>query len=181
MSKEKTIYDESFFNNSNIPYCVKAGMVSVLSGLTINIGKNTFGEDMFCAQKFGNDKRPVGTVMFTFGAPESMGKNNCLASLKSFETETLEKAFAGIVDGQMKADSEICEQIANSVVSSLNLSADGAKEHWNKIISVNFDKYVKTCRDNYNGMLSENLVNSLKDEATSAFSKKKQMTALEQA
>lgn len=176
MSNEKTIYEESFFNNPNIPYCVKAGMVGVLSGLTINITKNVRGEDMFCAIKFGNNKVPAGTIMFTFGAPDSMGKNNCLASLKSFETGNLDMVLTGIVDGQMKSDKEICEAIAQSVVTSLNLSPDGAKELYNKMISVNFDNYIKTCQNNYNGLLPENLVNSLKGEASDAFSKKKTMT-----
>lgn len=175
MSNEKTIYEESFFNNQNIPYCVKAGMVGVLSGLTINITKNIRGEDMFCAIKFGNNKMPSGSIMFTFGAPESMGKNNCLASLKSFETGSLEQVLTGIVDGQMKSDKEICEKIAENVVTSLNLSPDGAKELYNKMISINFDDYVKVCQNNYNGLLPENLVNTLKTEVTNAFSKKKTM------
>lgn len=171
----ETIYEESFFNNTNIPYCVKAGMVATLSGLSTNISKNTFGEDVFCALKFGNDKKIAGSVMFTFGAPESMGKNNCIASLKTFETSAIENVLNGLVDGKMKSDDDVCTHLAENVKSTLNLSDDGTKDYWNKIVAPNFDTYIKACQNNYNGMITENLANSLKETANSAFGKKKQI------
>ena len=178
MSNEKTIYEEPFFTNERIPYCIKAGMVAVIGGLNIFFYKNKLSKDTFMAQKTSSNRTIEGTITFTFGCPESMGENNCIASLKSIQTEKLSTVLDGIVKNQTKNDQEVVNALVEYIATSGNLSPDGVKGQWRETILPEFDKYINYCKSNneYNGMFPDSLVNNLRSLCEETFSKKKQMT-----
>ena len=82
--------ENQFFGNKKIPYCLKAGVASVLLHSTVDYYVTPESQTAFMSMFFDkdiNDKgqttRSVsGTLSFTFGKPESMGMDNCQASIK---------------------------------------------------------------------------------------------------
>ena len=172
MSNERSIYDEPFFTNPDVPYCLKTGMVAILAGFISNINE----KNEFMAQKILPDRTIAGAVSFTFGDSVSMGENNCIASLKTIQTEKVSKVLEGIVKNETKSDKEIVETLSEYVSNTCTLSLDGLKGYWNDILSVKFDEYMNYCKNNYNGLITDNLINNLRSICEETYGKKKQMT-----
>lgn len=174
-----------FFGNNEIPYCLKAGMVAVLVHGTIDYykkeGKDTFMA-LFCDKdnaKDGKAQRVVsGTMSFTFGVPESMGEDNCMASIKKF-TElypSVGDVLDNLASGNLpKSDEEICQILATASAHRFNHSAEGSVKNWEEYVSENYDVFVKQAQSHYPGLISVDVYEDLKDIFSSAC-KKKQIT-----
>lgn len=176
-----------FFSNKNVPYCLKAGAVAVLSHATVNYQKNSDGHDMFMAVFFDKDidksgksnKIIRGTMNFTFGVPASMGKDNCAASIKGFTElypavgDTLEHLAD---ENFSKSDKDICEIIADASAERFRHSAEGSVKNYEEYVSGYFDEFAKQAQAHYPGMVSLEVYENLKETFELAC-KKKQLKA----
>ena len=170
--------NNQFFSNSNVPYCLKAGMVAVLSHATVNYQKNRDGHDMFMAMFFDKDnsnKAIRGTMNFTFGVPASMGKDNCAASIKAFSElypaigDTLEHLSD---ENFSKSDESVCETIVDASAERFRHSAEGVIKNYEEYVSGYYDEFVKQAQSHYPGLVSAEVFENLKTMYESACKKK---------
>ena len=176
---------KDFFGNSEVPYCLKAGAVAVLSHATINYYK-TQGQDVFMAMFFdkninsnGQSNRIVsGTLSFTFGVPASMGEDNCMASIKKF-TElypAVGNALENMAEGNLlKSDEEICQILADASAQRFNHSAEGSVKNWEEYVSGNYDAFVKQAQAHYPGLIPTGVYEDIKNMFENACKKKQQI------
>ena len=175
-----------FFSNKNVPYCLKAGAVAVLSHATVGYQKNSDGHDMFMAMFFdkdidraGKSNRVIrGTLSFTFGVPASMGKDNCAASIKEF-TElypAVGDALEHMADDSFsKSDEEVCQILSDASAKRFIHSAEGSVKNFEEYVSLNFDEFKKQAQAHYPGMVSVDVYENLKIMFENACKKKQQI------
>ena len=178
---------EQFFNNSDIPFQLKAGMVVVLSHVVVDYPRSRDGQTTFLGMlydkdtsKSGKESRVIkGAVTFTFGVPSSMGENNCMASFRKFAEiypvagDLLDKISSNSLN---KSDEEICKILADAAEKRFVHSAEGTAKNYEEFVADNFDKYKEIAQAHYPGVVSNEVYVNLKTAIENAC-KKKQITA----
>lgn len=172
-----------FFSNSDIPYCLKAGALAVLSHATVDYHKTREGQDVFMAMLFdkdidksGKSKRLVsGTLTFTFGVPASMGKDNCSASIKKFVElyPSVGNVLDNIAENSLnKSDEEICQILSDASAKRFRHSLEGSVKNYDEFVLGNFEAFKKQAQAHYPGMVSAEVYDNLKTMFENACKKK---------
>ena len=172
-----------FFSNNDIPYCLKAGAVAVLSHATVDYHKTRDGQDVFMAMLFDKDidkngkaNRIVsGAIDFTFAVHASMGVDNCSASLKKFRE--LYPAVGDALDSMAennfkKSDEDMCGILANASAERFRHSEEGMIKNFEKYVSDNFDTFQQQTQSHYPGLISSEVFENLKRDYENACKKK---------
>ena len=172
-----------FFNNSDVPYALKAGMAAVMSHATIDYYKTKDGHDSFQAIFFDKEeingktvKSIKGNITFDFGVESSMGKDNCAASIKQFVD--LYPAVGNLLDDLSDKnfsakDEEVCKVLADASAKRFNFSVEGVEKNYNEYVSGVFDEYVKQVKAHYPGLVSAEVFDNLKSSFEGLCKKKK--------
>ena len=175
--------ENQFFGNDKVPYCLKAGAGAVLLHGTIDYRVTPENHNAFLAMFFDKDinsrgqstKIVSGSMTFTFGKPESMGKDNCQASIKQLLDlyPSIGDVFDNISEGKgLKSDKEICSILAEASAKRFKHNETGSMKNWDLFVSKNIDKYIKKIQSHYPGMLPNSVYENLKTTFENACKKK---------
>ena len=183
--------ENQFFNNKKVPYCLKAGAAAVLLHATVNYYTTTEKQNVFMAMFFdkdideqGRSQRGIsGTMSFTFGKHESMGKDNCQASVKKLVD--VYPAVGDVLDhisenSDQLTDEEICKILADASANRFKHNETGSIKNWENYVSKNMDEFIKQSQSHYPGMISTNVYDALKNTFKNACKKKTTSQAAQQ-
>lgn len=186
MSLENNSISNAFFSNTEVPYSAKIGAIATMCHGTFQIFPKG-SKKSFMATILNNKREVVATIAFDFGNNDSMGQNNCSASMQTLVEKhgLTENLYKNLIDGQMPSDEQIIEDIVRANAEKFSISNDGLVEDFERNINGKLDNFFKVLRENENASLyPDSMTNGLKSiykEKASEHGKKKQQTVMAEA
>ena len=183
--------DNQFFSNPKVPYCLKAGASAVLLHATVDYYVTPENQHAFMSMFFDKDidasgkaRRNIsGSLSFTFGKPESLGKDNCQASIKQLGSNypAIGEFLDSISDSSYsQPDEKVCEILAKASAERFKHNETGSIKNWELYVSRNIDNYIKKIQSHYPGLVRNEVFDNLKSAFENACKKKTIMQSAQQ-
>ena len=182
-SESKSNSENEFFSNPKVPYCLKAGASAVFLHATVDYYVTPEKQNAFMSMFFEKDidasgqaRRNIsGSLSFTFGKPESLGKDNCQASIRQLVLNypTIGEVLDSISDANYaESDERVCEILAQASAERFKHNETGSIKHWEHYVSKNIDNYITKVQSHYPGLVRTEVFDKLKKAFENACKKK---------